>query len=623
MVRLVTYVTVKCHFPGSRWTSRAGLAKHVPVSNPTLKPFARARWPHWPAACVLLAGCAATVVLCVWLRGKALAADRARLHEEAVMQMEAIDTRIELFVEMLQRFQDQITRTPGLDAEHWDGLVLELNLRGNYHGLAAAGFWLYQPPEAPLQWRETWPALGLRPPHHSGWPSKGQFIRSFHSTVYDNPAQPFQTISTTESFAPDENLWEKIAWNVGVGPGALPGQEVFDGRSNKPDRGFRILLAVFYPERHPRALIQERLTGAIIGSQVHGSDLITQNDWGNFRGILYGEFALKQFVASTLGTRPRGVEFVVYDVQADWHENPEAVFMPIYGEPNTPGEKHYLEERLEMKHYGRRLVFDFHTTPAFFPHSLRRLPLMAALIGGCLTLLAAGLVFGQTQARLREAADADRLRAANERLEAALRDRERISRELHDGALQSIYAVGLALAHCRNMSATQPERVPALISGTMESINVLVTELRQFLLTLEAEVLEGGSLEPMLNALARRVEATTPTRVAMQIDSAVAAALPAAQSPHLINLVREAVSNSIRHGEPTEVRVNLSAADGGWRLEIRDDGSGFDPALVEGTAGHGLRNMQARAAELGASFVLESKPGSGTLVRVECGVAQS
>ena len=585
--------------------------------------FARSSWPYWPTAGVLLAGGVGTLVLCAWLRGKALAADRARLHEEATMQMEAIDTRIELFVEMLQRFQDQITRTPELDTAHWDGLVRELNLRGNYPGLAAVGFWLYQPPEKPYRWREAWSAIGLVPPHHTGDSREGRFVRSFHSLVHDGPALPFQTLSTSETFTPDATLWNTIVWNVAVGPGAMPGQAVLDGRSQKQDRGFRILLPVFYPEHHPRTLIQERRAAATPGTQLDGVNL-TQNDWGNFRGVLYGEFALKQFVASTLGTLPRAVEFVISDAEATWHDDPGVLLTPVYGPPPAPGDRPYLEERLEMKHYSRRLIFDFHTTPAFAPHSLRRLPLMAALIGGCLTFLAAGLVFGQTRAHLRERADADRLRTANEQLATALHDRERISRELHDGTLQSIYAVGLGLAHCRNILATQPERVPVLISKTMESINLLVTELRQFLLTLEADALVGGSVEPMLSAMARRVEVTTATRVTVQVDATVAAALPAAQSLHLMNLVREAMSNSIRHGRSTEVRVTLiRAAAGGWRLEIRDDGSGFDLNKIEAASGHGLRNMQARATELGASFVLESQPGSGTLVRVECSEAMS
>jgi signal transduction histidine kinase len=592
------------------------------MSCPAPKPFARVRWPHWPTACVLVAGCAVTVVLCVWLRGKALAADRARLHEEAVTQMEAIDTRLELFVEMLQRFQDQIARTPELDVEHWDGLVRELNLRGNYPGLAAVGFWLYQPSKETFRWREAWQAIGLPLPHHNDVRREGRFIRSFHSIVNDNPDPSFQTSSTSEAFAPDQILWEKINWTVGVGPGALPGQEVFDGRSQKQDRGFRILLPVFYPERHPRALIRER-RAATPGDWPAAESLFVQNDGGNYRGNLYGEFALKQFVASTLGTRPRAVEFVIYDTESNWRENPKILRTQIYGTPPAPGEQPYLEERLEMKHYSRRLLFDFYTTPAFAPHSLRHWPMISGLAGGCVTLLVAGLVFSQTRARLRETADADRLRAANEQLTAALRDRERISRELHDGALQSIYAVGLGLAHCRNILATQPERVPVLISETMDSINSLVTDLRQFLLTLEADVLAGGSLEPMLKAMARRVEVTTATTVAVQVDSGVAGALSATQSLHLMNLIREAVSNSIRHGGPTEAQVHLSAAAGGWRLEIRDDGCGFDPDKREAAPGHGLRNMRARAMELGATFVLESKPGTGTLVRVECGKANS
>lgn len=83
-----------------------------------------------------------------------------------------------------------------------------------------------------------------------------------------------------------------------------------------------------------------------------------------------------------------------------------------------------------------------------------------------------------------------------------------------------------------------------------------------------------------------------------------------------MNLIREAVSNSVRHGRPSHLTVRLSQDEGALRLSIKDDGRGFYLTSA-GQGGHGLRNMKARADHLGARFRIVSELGEGTEVSVD------
>ena len=99
-----------------------------------------------------------------------------------------------------------------------------------------------------------------------------------------------------------------------------------------------------------------------------------------------------------------------------------------------------------------------------------------------------------------------------------------------------------------------------------------------------------------------------------------ASRLTSTQATHLLRIAKEAMSNSLRHAHAAGLTVSLHPAGPGARLEIRDDGVGFEPGTV-GDTGHGLRNMTARAREIGAELQIISAPGQGCriLVTVCCG----
>jgi signal transduction histidine kinase len=85
------------------------------------------------------------------------------------------------------------------------------------------------------------------------------------------------------------------------------------------------------------------------------------------------------------------------------------------------------------------------------------------------------------------------------------------------------------------------------------------------------------------------------------------------QTAEVVSILREAISNSVRHGRAQTITLHARRSEESVVLEVQDDGQGFDLA-ASGSQGHGLANMQARSAALGGSLKITSAPGKGTRV---------
>jgi NarL family two-component system sensor histidine kinase LiaS len=99
----------------------------------------------------------------------------------------------------------------------------------------------------------------------------------------------------------------------------------------------------------------------------------------------------------------------------------------------------------------------------------------------------------------------------------------------------------------------------------------------------------------------------------LNVDQAAADRLPPEEASHVLCIAQEAMSNSLRHSKAQSGLVSLQCRNGHVRLQVGDDGVGLDPKDVK-KAGHGLRNITARAKELGAKLEIVSKPGRGVLI---------
>lgn len=202
-------------------------------------------------------------------------------------------------------------------------------------------------------------------------------------------------------------------------------------------------------------------------------------------------------------------------------------------------------------------------------------------------------------------------------LNAALQDRARISQDLHDDVLQSVYAAGLGLAACKSMMTRQPELAADHLMATLEQaigqLNHVIGKIRNFISGLESPVIPGGDVIADLRTMVETMCGTSSIQCRVRIDDRVGPYIAPEPALHLINIVREALSNAIRHSHATRMTVSLRQLIGSIRLTITDNGMGFNPKLVQGV-GHGLENMAARAHKAGGVFAIRSEPHRGTRI---------
>ncbi|HLO34908.1 MAG TPA: GAF domain-containing sensor histidine kinase [Candidatus Deferrimicrobium sp.] len=214
------------------------------------------------------------------------------------------------------------------------------------------------------------------------------------------------------------------------------------------------------------------------------------------------------------------------------------------------------------------------------------------------------------------AIDNARLHAQAGRL-AVAEERDRIGRDLHDGIIQSLYAVGLSLEDVPELMAEAPDEAVDRIDVAIESINLSIRDIRNFIYGLRPEAVDGTQVVAGLAALAEEVRHGGLVDMVAELDPAADPGLDADAGGELLNLVREGLSNAVRHGHALRISIELTATPTGSVLEIADDGIGFDPARDFGAGHHGLANMRARAAAIGGTLEVRSARGEGTRVIVE------
>jgi len=203
--------------------------------------------------------------------------------------------------------------------------------------------------------------------------------------------------------------------------------------------------------------------------------------------------------------------------------------------------------------------------------------------------------------------------------ETLAEERERISRELHDGTIQSLFAVGIELKAAQAQSGDA--RMKPAIDNAVDELDRVILDLRQYIFGLRSVLLSDQHLDLALGQLVRDLGARAPLRTEANIDRSVAAAL-ATQGNEVVQITREALSNVRRHASARSCRVTLRRVDSTAELEVADDGRGFDLATQDGK-GHGLPNIRERVAALGGEAQIQSSPGSGTVLRIRIPLSRS
>jgi len=195
---------------------------------------------------------------------------------------------------------------------------------------------------------------------------------------------------------------------------------------------------------------------------------------------------------------------------------------------------------------------------------------------------------------------------------AAIEERQRLARELHDSVSQALYGIALGARTARTLLDRDPAKVHEPLEYVLSLADTGLREMRALIFELRPESLaqEGllAAIEEHSQALARRHQ------LMMRLDLEREPDLPLAEKEALYRIAQEAIHNVAKHAQATQVAVTLYTIDERVELIVADDGCGFDPALQY--AGHlGLHSMRERATRLGGGLEIDSTPDQGTRVR--------
>jgi signal transduction histidine kinase len=203
---------------------------------------------------------------------------------------------------------------------------------------------------------------------------------------------------------------------------------------------------------------------------------------------------------------------------------------------------------------------------------------------------------------------------------AVLEERERIAMDLHDGIIQSIYAVGLTLEYVGLLFDEQPVDARKRLQDAIGGLNEVIRDIRNYILDLRPQRFQNKNLSAGLIDLVRAFKANTFINVEVQTNERADTDLSADQSAGLFHIAQEALANIAKHARARNVVINLRRDGSQVGLSLMDDGRGFDMLNVKQYSGHGLQNMQERARAMGADFEVTSAVGQGTHIVVRVNV---
>jgi signal transduction histidine kinase len=199
---------------------------------------------------------------------------------------------------------------------------------------------------------------------------------------------------------------------------------------------------------------------------------------------------------------------------------------------------------------------------------------------------------------------------------AALEERNRLARELHDSVSQQLFSMTLTAQAARSQFERNPARVPALLDRLHETATAALAEMRALIFQLRPPALRDQGLVAAIQQHAQHLAHREGLRIELNVigDERHARGI---EQP-LFRIVQEALNNIVKHAAARNVQIMLEFNADQVAIRVIDDGKGFDPAARPSGEGRhlGLLSMRERAAELGGSFNVHSRPGAGAEVEV-------
>lgn len=206
---------------------------------------------------------------------------------------------------------------------------------------------------------------------------------------------------------------------------------------------------------------------------------------------------------------------------------------------------------------------------------------------------------------------------------AVLQERERFGMDLHDGIIQSIYAVGLMLEDVQRRVESDPGMVREKIGTTIQSLNAVIGDLRNYILNLRPHHFQGRDVVQGVYELARALRANTFINVAVQANGVKPECVTPEQTVEILHITQEALTNVHKHSRASEVEISIEMLnDRVLQLAIEDNGISITRERLRGGQGHGLRNMRERTKALDGEIEIGPVPDGGTRIVVRIPISR-
>jgi signal transduction histidine kinase len=198
---------------------------------------------------------------------------------------------------------------------------------------------------------------------------------------------------------------------------------------------------------------------------------------------------------------------------------------------------------------------------------------------------------------------------------AIVDERLRISRDLHDGIIQGIYAVGLTLEDVPDLMTEEPAEAVARVDRAIDRLNTTIRDIRTFIVGLGADAGEDTFASALADVVAE-LRPDNGLEVSVDVQDAIelSGRLSVQGTHELLQIAREALSNVVRHSGASHASISLRREGDHAMLRVEDDGRGFDPTRPVGAGHFGLANLHDRAASVGGDLEIDSEPGDGARV---------
>lgn len=574
---------------------------------------------HLEFQAVAAAGVLLSLVFAAWVSHLTRRLDRDRLEREAGLLAALVEVRFDLHKEGLENFRTALGTFAGEpDWRFFSNRVASAYPDANYPAFVDFGFLRKVVLEARPAYREfvannAHEPFDLRFPGgiSNEWVS---FPITFHQHVRPEDARPVEWGLDVNQDAKEHSLIH-FSWPAERPGVSAAGPSVFGPGSNSWVRLYLGVtqngrLTVDWASESNRLASPDR-TRRFTGDELR-RNIETHLRFEHLYGVLYGTLDVKRLLDASFPRNSPPLAVAVFDGK----EGPGLVRMA-----GSLPERSYLRTERVERYWGRDWLFRFATTPAWEASSLFYWKWVTLGVGLLLTAIlsvTAGLwAEGRERDRLARA-EAEHQRTEVERAREAMRvaegERRRLRRDLHDSVLQRLY---IAALHARRTGNDLRRLiVPRLedVEAQAAELDAAMRDLREFLAGNRETGISGPALSSAIRGMAMAFQRQARMEVEAELEGSILDRLGPDLGVPLLQVLREGLSNACRHGQARRCRVRVHGEGDCLRMDVEDDGQGFDPGRLP--QGQGLRNLKARAEECGGRFAVDSRPGGPTVLTV-------